>query len=263
MTRILTNRKATDPRLPRDPTTLVIFSDLNCSFAHLAMYRLHQTRSRLGLEGKLWFEHRAFPLELFNHSVNERPGVDSEVAVVGALEPRAGWRLWQGPDWTYPVTMLLALEAVQAATAQGWHASEQLDLALRRGFWAEGRCISQRHVILDLAAATGAVDVDRLTTALDAGSARSIVMDQFHAAQDGRVTCSPHVFLYDGTNLANPGIRVRWINGEFGVGFPLIEADNAHVYDELLQHAAQLAGAAGLSGRPKNEAVCDKRQEIL
>ncbi len=141
MTGILSNCKATDPRLHRDPTTLIIFSDLNCSFAHLAMYRLHQTRSRLGLDSELRFEHRAFPLELFNRSVNERPGIDSEVAVVGALEPRAGWRLWQGPDWNYPVTMLPALEAVQAATAQGWHAGEQLDLALRRGSWTEGRCI--------------------------------------------------------------------------------------------------------------------------
>ena len=79
-----------DLRLPSDPTTLAIFSDLNCSFAHLAVHRLHRTRSRLGLDGLLWFEHRAFPLELFNRTVNERPGVDSEVAVVGALEPQAG-----------------------------------------------------------------------------------------------------------------------------------------------------------------------------
>jgi len=261
MAHIWANRNVVDPRLPRDPTTIVIFSDLNCSFAHLAMYRLHQTRTRLGLDGELWFEHRAFPLELFNHSVNERPGVDSEIAVVGALEPRAGWRLWQGPDWTYPVTMLPALEAVQAATAQGWHAGEQLDLALRRGFWAEGRCISQRHVILDLAAATGAVDVDRLATTLDNGSSRSAVMAQFHAGQNGWVTCSPHVFLYDGTNLANPGVRARWQNGGFGVGFPVIEADDAHVYDDLLHHAAELARAVGSPGVSK-ERDSDGSQEV-
>lgn len=249
---------APDPRLPQHPTTMVVFSDLNCSFAHLGVYRLHQARSRLGLDGRLWFEHRAFPLELFNHAVNERPGVDSEVAVVGALEPRAGWRLWQGPDWTYPVTMLPALEAVQAATAQGWHAGEQLDLALRRGFWAEGRCISQHHVILDLAAATGAVDVDRLTAALEAGSARPAVMAHFRAAQGGRVTCSPHVFLHDGTNLANPGVRVRWQNGGFGVGFPVIEADDPRAYDELLHRAAELPTARS-PAPPEHQAVRDDR----
>jgi predicted DsbA family dithiol-disulfide isomerase len=239
-----TNNEATDPRLPRDPTTVVIFSDLNCSFAHLAMYRLHQTRSRLGLDGQLWFDHRAFPLELFNHTVNERPGVDSEVTAVGALEPRAGWRLWQGPDWTYPVTTLPPLEAVQAATAQSWHAGEELDHALRHAFWAQGRCISQRHVILDVATTTRAVDLDQLAAALDTGSARSAVMAQFRAAQDGNVTCSPHVFLHDGTNLANPGIRVHWENGGFGVGFPVIEADDPTVYDDLLTRAAELDGAS-------------------
>lgn len=261
--RTVASREKADPRLPSDPTTLVIFSDLNCSFAHLAVYRLHQTRNRLGLEGQLWFEHRAFPLELFNHNVNERPGVDSEVAVVGALEPDAGWQLRQGPDWTYPVTMLPALEAVQAATAQGWHAAEQLDLALRRGFWAESRCISQRHVILDLAAATSVVDVDQLAIALDTGSARFAVMAQFRAACDGRVTCSPHIFLYDGTNLANPGVRARWQNGGFGVGFPVIETDNPGVYEDLLRRAAELATihggtrTAGSSGSPKNETCCE------
>lgn len=233
-----------DPRLPATPDTIVVFSDLNCSFAHLAVHRLHEARRRLGLEGIIWFDHRCFPLELFNRTVNERPGVDSEVSVVGALEPSAGWRLRQGPDWTYPVTMLPPLEAVQAAKAQGLGASEQLDRALRRAFWAEGRCISLRHEILDVAAETGSVDVDALAQALDDGRARRAVMDQFDAARDGRVTCSPHVFLYDGADYANPGVRVRWVNGGFGVGFPVIDADDPSIYTDILARAADLATMA-------------------
>ncbi|GAA2966217.1 DsbA family oxidoreductase [Actinokineospora diospyrosa] len=229
-----------DPRLPESPNAVVVFTDLNCSFAHLGVYRLHETRRRLGLEGRLWFDHRAFPLELFNHSVNERPGVDSEIAVVGALAPDAGWRLWQGPDWTYPVTTLPALEAVQAAKAQGLAASEALDRALRWAFWAEGRTISMRHVILDVAKETGAVDVSALAEALDDGRARRTVMDQFAIAGEGRVNCSPHVFLYDGTNEANPGVSARWLNGDFGTGFPVIDSDDPSVYDRLLNHAADL-----------------------
>lgn len=233
-----------DPRLPATPDTIVVFSDLNCSFAHLAVHRLHEARRRLGLEGIIWFDHRCFPLELFNRTVNERPGVDSEVSVVGALEPSAGWRLRQGPDWTYPVTMLPPLEAVQAAKAQGLGASEQLDRALRRAFWAEGRCISLRHEILDVAAETGSVDVDALAQALDDGRARRAVMDQFDAARDGRVTCSPHVFLYDGADYANPGVRVRWVNGGFGMGFPVIDADDPSIYTDILARAADLATMA-------------------
>jgi predicted DsbA family dithiol-disulfide isomerase len=231
-----------DTRLPATPDTVVVYSDLNCSFAHVAVHRLHETRARLGLTDRLHFDHRAFPLELFNRSVNERPGVDSEIAVVGAIEPEAGWRLWQGPDWRYPVTMLPALEAVQAAKAQGWHASEQLDRALRKAFWAQNRCISLRHVIIDIAAETGAVDVADLTARLDMGSARSSVFAQFESARDNRVTCSPHVFLADGTNQANPGVAVHWLNGGFGEGYPVIDADDPMVYEALLNRAAELAG---------------------
>ncbi|MCQ4041482.1 DsbA family protein [Streptantibioticus rubrisoli] len=230
----------TDPRLPLTPDTIAVFTDLNCSFAHVAVHRLHETRRRLGLDGVLWFDFRAFPLELFNREVNARPGVDSEISVLGSLEPDAGWRLWQGPDWTYPVTTLPALEAVHAAKSQSWRASEQLDRALRRAFWAEGRCISMRHVILEVAEATGAVDVPQLADALDTGSARPAVMAQYRAACDGRVNCSPHIFLKDGTDSANPGISAHWINGGFGTGYPVIDTDRPDVYEELLTHAAGL-----------------------
>ncbi|CAM5302343.1 DsbA family oxidoreductase [Streptomyces narbonensis] len=232
--------RAADPRLPAAPDTIAVYTDLNCSFAHVAVHRLHEARRRLGLEGRVWFDLRAFPLELFNREVNARPGVDSEISVLGALEPEAGWRLWQGPDWTYPVTTLPALEAVHAAKAQSWHASEQLDRALRRAFWAEGRCISQRHVILDVAEETGAVDVTALAEAFDSGTARPAVMAQYASARDGRVDCSPHLFLHDGTDSANPGIRARWVNGDFGTGFPVIDEDRPEIYEKLLTRAADL-----------------------
>ena len=230
-----------DPRLPVATDTIAVYTDLNCSFAHVAVYRLHQTRSRLGLDGVVHFDHRAFPLELFNLSVNERPGVDSEIAVVGALEPDAGWRLWQGPDWRYPVSTLPALEAVQAAKSQGWHASEMLDLGLRRAFWLENRCITLRHEILDIAESTGIVDVTELAKHLDSGSARSAVFAQYESARDDRIICSPHVILCDGTNAANPGVDAHWVNGDFGVGFPVIDANDPSIYEQLLLRAAELA----------------------
>ncbi|MBV8540528.1 MAG: DsbA family protein [Pseudonocardiales bacterium] len=229
-----------DPRLPASKDTITVFTDLNCSFAHVAVHRLHETRRQLGLEGRLWFDLRAFPLELFNREVNARPGVDSETAVLGAIEPAAGWRLWQGPDWTYPVTTLPALEAVQAAKAQGWHASEQLDRALRRAFWAQGQCIAMRHVILDVAQETGVVHTDTLAAALDQGRYRAAVMEQYRASREGRVTCSPHIFLHDGTNIANPGISARWLGGDFGVGYPVVDEDRPTVYADLLTRAAQI-----------------------
>lgn len=219
---------------------MVIYSDLHCSFAHLAVHRLTEARRELGLEGRLWFDHRAFPLELFNERVNSLRGVNSEVSVIGGLCPDAGWQLWQAPDWEYPVTTLPAMEAVQTAKLQSLDAGEELDRGLRRALWKESRCIAMRHVILQVAADCPAIDLDRFIADLDSGSCRSLLFTHFAQARGGRVNCSPHVFLRDGTNMANPGVTSRWINGRFGVGFPAVDAYDESVYERLLAHAATL-----------------------
>jgi predicted DsbA family dithiol-disulfide isomerase len=233
-----------DDRLPATPDSIVVYADLHCSFAHLAVHRLHETRAALGLEGRIWFDLRVFPLELFNERVNPLRGVNSEVAVVGSLAPDAGWQLWQAPDWEYPASVLLPMEAVQAAKLQSPAASEELDRALRRAFWKESRCIAMRHVIRDVTASCPSLDVDRLTDDLDRGSARRAIFEQFAQARDGRVNCSPHVFLHDGVNAANPGVTRRWVNGPFGVGFPVIDDYDPSVYEKLLTHASALAATA-------------------
>ncbi|MEV6412773.1 DsbA family protein [Kribbella sp. NPDC051718] len=219
------------------PGTIVVYSDIWCSFAHLAVHRLHTTRARLGLEGQVGFDHHAFPLELLNGHSSPRPGTDSEVSAIGRLDPEAGWKLWQAPDWTYPTTTVPALEAVQAAKEQGLAASEALDLALRKTFWVESRCISLRSVLLEVAAETGAVDVDRLAEALDDGRARKLVMADFAVSQTNAVQCSPHLFLADGTNAANPGVEVHYTDA-YGTGFPIATADDPSIYETLLLQAA-------------------------
>src|SRR5918992_2402299 len=69
---------------------VVVFSDVGCPWAHLAVFRLHRTRAMLGLEGEVTFEHRSFPLELFNERPTPRKVLDAEIPVAGALEPDAG-----------------------------------------------------------------------------------------------------------------------------------------------------------------------------
>lgn len=233
---------ATAPTRPLDdpvPTTtgvIVVYSDIWCSFAHIAMHRLHAARARLGLQDRVAFDHRAFPLELLNDAPSPRPGTDSEVARMAALEPDAGWQLWQAKDWTYPTSTLPALEAVQAAKEQGLGASEALDLGLRRAFWAESRCVSYRRVILEVAHATGVIDVDALADALDEGRARPRLSAQARTAATERVQCSPHLFLSDGTEAANPGIDARWAGG-YGIGWPVVKSEDASVLDDILKAA--------------------------
>lgn len=217
---------------------IVVFADIWCSFAHIAIHRLHVTRQRLGLTNRVVFDLRAFPLELLNTAPSPRPGTDSEVARLAALEPDAGWQLWQAKDWTYPSTMLPALEAVQAAKEQGLHAAEALDRALRRAFWAESRNVSYVKTILDVADKTPEVDTAALAAALGDGRARAVLTRQAEIAATDTVVCSPHLFLPDGTDSANPGIRSGW-SGGYGVGWPVIEHDDPAVYEDLLRRAAR------------------------
>lgn len=229
--------------IPVDAGTVVVFSDLACPWAHLAVHRLHAVRHRLGLEGRVAIVHRAFPLELVNGRGTPRRVLDAELPVAGGLDPAAGWQIWQGADWEWPVTTLPALEAVQAAALQSFGAAEQLDARLRRAFFAESRCISLRTVILDLAADCPAVDVHALAASLDDGRARRTVLDDLETARSGGVVGSPHLFLADGGEVFNPGVRVRW-EGKHGRGFPIVEQHDPSVYEPLLLRAADPAGAS-------------------
>ncbi len=219
------------------PGTVALYSDLGCPWAHLAVYRLHATRLRLGLEDAVTFDHRAFPLEVFNERPTPWRVLSAEIPVVGGLDPDAGWQIWQGEPVTWPVTTLPALEAVQAAKEQGLRASERLDRALRVALFGQSRCVSMRHVILEVAADAG-LDVPALRDALDEGRARRAVFDQQRAASDDQVQGSPHLFLADGTDMHNPGIQMEWA-GEHGVGFPVVSKDDPGVYEDLVRRAAE------------------------
>lgn len=219
------------------PSTIAVYADIACPWATLTVVRLWEARSRLGLDSSVRFDIRSFPLELFNRRATPRRSLDAEIPVVGAHAPDFGWSIWQGRADEYPVTTLLALEAVQAAKEQSLAASEELDLGLRRAFFTKSRCISLRSVIAAVAKTSSSVDHDALLAALDDGRARRLVIDQWHEAEGDAVRGSAHVFLPDGTDVFNPGIEMHW-QGESGAGFPVITADDPSVYDDLVQRAA-------------------------
>ena len=216
--------------------TIVVYSDIGCPWAHLCVWRLHQARKQLDLDGQVVFDHRAFPLEIFNEQPTPKKTLDAEISVAGALDPGAGWQMWQRPEHEYPVTTLPALEAVQAAKEQSLAASEELDRALRVALFAESRTISMRHEILEVAKGCERVDVALLEEAIDEGRARSSVMEQQEEGESDEVKGSPHVFLPDGSDVHNPGIDMEW-HGEHGEGFPIVKSDDPSVYSQILHRA--------------------------
>jgi predicted DsbA family dithiol-disulfide isomerase len=217
--------------------TLVVYGDIACPWSHLCVHGLRRARLRLGLDDQVALDLRGFPLELFNGRPTPKRILDAEVPVVGALDPSAGWQVWQRPDYEYPVTTLPALEAVQAAKEQGLRASEELGRALRYAFFAESRTVSLVPVIVDVAKGCEGIDADALAAALDDGRARGLVIEQRDTAERIGVKGSPHVYLPDGSDVANPGIDKHW-EGEEGEGFPVVDAYDASVYDDLIRRAA-------------------------
>lgn len=220
------------------PHTVQIWSDLGCPWSHAVVWRLWDARRRLGLEGRVQFDHHAFPLELFNDEPTPRWHIDVEAPVVQTIAPRAGWQPWSAPDSAWPVTLMPPMEAVQAAKIQSLDAADALDRGLRRALYGESRCISLRNVILDVATATDAVDVAELAAALDDGRARRALIDDWRVAQGEEVRGSAHVFAPDGTNAQNPGIEIGWEDDGSPFGRYWIEADDPAATDDLVRRAA-------------------------
>lgn len=220
------------------PGTIQVWSDLGCPWSHVVVWRLHDARRRLGLEDRVRFDHHAFPLELFNSEPTPRWHIDVEAPVAQTIAPRAGWQPWSALDSTWPVTLLPPMEAVQAAKLQSLEASAALDRGLRQALYGESRCISLRHVILEVAEETDAVDVVALAQALDDGSARGALMADWALARTDAVRGSAHVFAPDGSNDQNPGIGIGWKDDGSPGGRYWIERDDPKAVDELVRRAA-------------------------
>jgi len=242
MAQLAAQGPAETPAVAVEPGTIAVYSDIGCPWAHIAVWRLHEARRRLRLTDTVHFDHRVFPLELFNSQPTPRDELEAEQGVCATIAPRAGWQPWSAPDWTYPVTMLPPMEAVQAAKEQSLAASEELDIGLRRAFWAESRCISLRHVILEVASECDSVDLAQLADAIDSGRARHRLFEQWEISKTDAVSGSPHLFLADGWNAQNPGLDLDWSERQDGQWVPTLVRDaTPAAYEQIVRKAAASA----------------------
>jgi predicted DsbA family dithiol-disulfide isomerase len=230
------------PRPAVEPGTVVMFGDVMCGWATLALHRLYQARSAVGPDSAFTVDLQLFLLEDVNHMALNTKIIELEKPVIGALAEELEFKGWQGHPSEYPVTSLPANEAVQAAKAQSATAAEQLDMALRLAFWRDSQCISMRHVILDVAQDCDAVDVDQLKEAIDDGRARGPMLHTYFRHADD-VQGSPHFFFADGSDEHNPGIQMHQA-GQPGAGFIVCDSDDPGVYDELVRRAAAVPAVA-------------------
>lgn len=216
-----------------DRRIVTVWSDLASPNATMALHTLHARAAERRIP--LLIDHRSYPLELLESRPTLKEVVDGEVALIAARHPELGWQQWPGPDHRYPVTTLLAMEAVQAAKspeAGGLRGSDQLDAALRRAFLVEGRCISLFNVVVEAAQECPLLDIDALVEAMAGGVGRERVFTQWGTAARRRVAGSPHLFA--GTiDVVEPGDAVEWPAGP-GNGTPRLRSGGTAWADELL-----------------------------
>jgi hypothetical protein len=161
--------------------------------------RLHKIMPEY--EGRVRLVERAFPLEIYGGGPPDRRELELEIWLAALQEPEALFKPFQ-EDW--PTTTLPAFEAAWCAFQQGEETGREFDLRIRRAFFAEGRNIGQREVMLDLAREAG-LDMDHFTRYFNNGESRSAVLE------DGRrgkgfynVRGTPTIMLSDGTKLRHP-----------------------------------------------------------
>lgn len=227
-----------------EPGTVVAFTDVMCGWSTVAFHRFYAARAAAGLD-EVVLDPQLFLLEDVNQMALNTKIIEGEKPVVGALAEELEFKPWQRDPSEYPVSSLLANEAVHAAKHQSPRAAEQLDMALRLGFWRDSRCVTMRHEILDIAAGCDAVDVDQLADDLDSGRARGPMMRRYQSCRDD-VQGSPHFFLADGSDIHNPGITMHQV-GSPGAGFLVLDSDDPSVFDRLVRRAAGIAGTSSAS----------------
>jgi predicted DsbA family dithiol-disulfide isomerase len=212
---------------------ITVYAEIACPYATFALHRLRAARQRLGT--RVVLDLRAYPLELVNKRPHSLAKFETEKPALVGQEAGLDWRSWRAERSTWPVTTLIALEAVQAAKRPevgGFAASDELDAALRRALFLDSRCIAVLPVVLEVAEECPSIDRAALASALRAGGGRAEVFAQLEYAESGAVLGSPHVFLPNGRDWFNPGLELDH-RGDYAA----VKHYDPHIYEEILRDA--------------------------
>ncbi len=225
--------------IPGPLPTIEVFSDIHCPWGYLATFRLRHLEPEW--QGHVRFVWRCLPLEVVNNRGTPKHIVDQELPYLLQVEPDIPARPWRRADWEYPVTLLPAFEALKCAEAQGDEAAAAFNWAVRRAFFAESRCVSLRHVLIDIAREAG-LDVVQFTNDFDSGRYKHLVMEEsergWHILG---VKGSPTLVLPTGEQRPYPGIpELLWDANEHVIGikpgaYP--EGDSLDLYRAIIHEA--------------------------
>jgi predicted DsbA family dithiol-disulfide isomerase len=222
-----------------DLPTIEVYSDLRCPWAFLTPFWLLQLQAEWS--GRARLAWRCLPLEVLDNRGTPKNVLDQEVRYLLQVEPDIPSRPWRRAEWEYPATALPALEALKCAEAQGDEAALTFNWAVRRAFFAESRCISLRHVLIDIARESG-LDLAAFVSSFDSGRYKHLVMEESDQGWNVlKVSGSPTLILPSGEQRPHPAIpELLWDTEEHVVGvkpsdYP--ESDPLDIYRSIIAEA--------------------------
>lgn len=177
-------------------TTIEVFADVACPFAHVGLRRLTDQRDARGRHD-VTFHVRAWPLELVNGKPLDAAFIDEEI---DEIRPQVAPDLFAGFDAEqFPTTSLPALALEAAAYAVDPEIGERVSLELRDRLFERGENIADAAVLAAVADSHG--------VSWDPTDLESPRRD--HAeGQDRDVIGSPHFFTETGSYFC-PVLDVR------------------------------------------------------
>jgi predicted DsbA family dithiol-disulfide isomerase len=213
---------------PAGTNAVVVYSDLRCPWAHVAVHRLLTEVELRGVASELHVDHRWFPLDR-DAMPSDLDALDRKVQPIRELAPEAGWRAWAGSSARFPDSSELAAAWVQGAKRASPAASVALDRSLRTALFADGRDLADEAVLADIAAGVDGLDVETVRSEVASGRPAAELERHAELAQSDLVPASPTIVLADGTTWTNPGIEFHTEDG-----VPSVDRDDPDVYGEIV-----------------------------
>ena len=187
-------------------STIEVFADITCPFAHVGFRRVVAERTARSRED-VQLHIRAWSLELVNGKPLEGAAVAGKVE---ALRASVAPDLFRGFDAdSFPRTSTPALRVAHGAYAQSTAEGERVSLLLRTALFEDGRDIADRAVLRDLWP-----DADVWIDASDPGPE---VADWTDGKARG-VKGSPHFFI-DKDDFYCPSMAISYPNGDLDIRF--------------------------------------------
>jgi predicted DsbA family dithiol-disulfide isomerase len=151
-----------------------MYADLACPFAYVV--HGYWQRLREEYDGKIALRHRSLALEYVNREPTPKGMLEVELPLLLANEPGIPYAPWLAPDAEWPVSIWPAFEAVTCAGLQSLSLADELAWEIRVAFFNEHKCISMRHVLLELADRSG-LDIGQFEADFDEGRGKQQVID--------------------------------------------------------------------------------------